>query len=101
LQELPSVVRLAQKFSKQGLVVVSIHSPNWDSKRLEQFIKERKLTHPVAIDRPTKQFVGETMMRYGVRSLPTYAVIDRQGILQYLGGNLIDVLTCIEKLLKR
>jgi protocatechuate 3,4-dioxygenase beta subunit/thiol-disulfide isomerase/thioredoxin len=101
LQELPSVVRLAQKFSKQGLVVISIHSPNWESKRLGQLIKERKLSHPIAIDRPTKQFVGETMMRYGVHILPTYAVIDRQGILQYLGSNLTDVLTCVEKLLKR
>lgn len=98
MQELPSVVRLGQKFSEKGVVIVSIHSPAWETKRVQQFIKERKLSHPTAIDRPVNQYMGETMMRYGVRSLPTYAVIDRQGILRYLGESLNEVLNWVERL---
>lgn len=95
------MVRLAQKFRSQGLVVVSVHAPSRELKRIQQFVKQRGLTHPIAVDRPFGHFVGETMMRYGVRTLPTYAVIDRQGILRYLGGNLLEVLTWVEKLLKQ
>ncbi len=101
LQELPSVVRLGQKFSKKGVVLVSIHSPAWETKRVQQFIKERGLSHPIAIDRPVSQYMGETMMRYGVRSLPTYAVIDRQGVLKYLGESLNEVLNWVERLVGR
>jgi len=39
-------------------------------------------------------------MRYGVRVLPVYAVIDRSGVLRYLGPQLSEVLTWVERLLR-
>ncbi len=81
--------------------MISIHTPSWETKRVQQFVKERNLTHPVAIDRPVNRYLGETMMRYGVRTLPTYAVIDRRGILRYLGSSLLEALTRVERLLKQ
>lgn len=81
--------------------MISIHTPSWETKRVQKFVKERNLTHPVAVDRPVSRYLGETMMRYGVQTLPTYAVIDRQGILRYLGSSLLEALTCIEQLLKK
>lgn len=81
--------------------MISIHTPLWETKRVQKFVKERNLTHPVAIDRPVNRYLGETTMRYSVRTLPTYAVIDRQGILRYLGSSLLEVFTCVEQLLKQ
>jgi hypothetical protein len=82
------------------LVVLSIHSPAWGSERVQRFIREHALRHPVAIDRPVTRFLGETAMRYGVRVLPVYAVIDRSGVLRYLGPQLSEVLTWVERLLR-
>ena len=70
--KLPRTEELHQQFKDRGLVVVGVHSVR-DSDKLAEFLKEKKVTFPVMIDR------GETAERYAVDAWPRYFLIDRTG----------------------
>jgi thiol-disulfide isomerase/thioredoxin len=69
---LPKVEELHARFKDRGLVVVGVHTPD-RSDKLEEFLKERKVSIPVMIDG------GQTATRYDVGAWPTYFLIDRSG----------------------
>jgi thiol-disulfide isomerase/thioredoxin len=70
--KLPRTEELHQKYKDRGLVVIGVHSSNGGEK-LAEFLKEKKVTFPVAHD------TGETADRYGVESFPAYFLIDKNG----------------------
>jgi peroxiredoxin len=73
---LPHTEELHQKFKDRGLVVIGVHSVR-DSDQLAEFLKAKKVTFPVMIDR------GETAERYAVDAWPRYFLIDRAGTVRW------------------
>jgi thiol-disulfide isomerase/thioredoxin len=72
VQKLPGVEEFYQKYKDRGLVVVGVHSAD-RSDMLDEFLREKKVSFQVVIDR------GETAARYRVDTWPTYFLIDKAG----------------------
>ncbi len=100
---LPAVQRVSEQFAGQDVVVVGMHASGVDRKMLADFVREHKLTYPIAIDTddPQHQTFGQTMRSYGVLGIPTVAVLDRQGIVRYLDFGLEGAMKVIGELLAR
>jgi peroxiredoxin len=77
-EEMPAMERLYQGYKDRGLVLVAI-SLDTDPKVVTPFVREQKLTFPIALD--PKAEVANT---YGVRALPSSFVIDRRGSMAAL-----------------
>ena len=92
VEKLPRVEELHAKFKDRGLVVIGVHTTR-QSDKLDEFLKARKVSFPVAIDR------GETATRYGVESWPTYLLIDRAGKVVWGFSNEPPTVDRIEQLL--
>ncbi len=72
VKKLPDVEGLHQKYKDRGLVVIGIHSTN-DSEKLGEFLKEKKITFAVGVDK------GATTKNYAIGAWPTYFLIDKTG----------------------
>jgi peroxiredoxin len=72
-EEMPSLERLYREHRDAGFVLVAV-SVDADPKVVGPYLKEHKLTFPVALD--PRMAVAET---YGVRALPSTFVVDREG----------------------
>lgn len=83
--QLPEVREAARFFAGKDLVLVGLHDSSGTSEAVAEFASKRGLTWPLAIDRPGGDGFGPTFDAFGVRSVPTAAVIDRQGRLAHLG----------------
>ena len=74
---MPHLNKLYQKFKKNGLVVLGIHTTRGGEK-MPDFVKKAGVTYPVAVD-----VKGGTVAAYHVDSFPDYYVIDRSGKLRF------------------
>jgi len=72
IAELPHVQKLADEYAEQGLVVIAVHA-NRGGDKCPEFVEERKLSFPIAID------TGKTEDRYAIDAVPAYFLIDRTG----------------------
>jgi thiol-disulfide isomerase/thioredoxin len=79
----PYVKQWNKKFAPQGLVVISVHSPEFDSERdienVKRYVGEHGITYPVAID---NDFA--TWKNYNNRYWPAMYLIDKQGVIRYV-----------------
>lgn len=73
---MPKLEKLHARYEDQGLVLIGIHTTNGGEKMAE-FVKEQKISYPVAID--VKQ---KTKSAFRVDSFPDYYVIGRAGKLR-------------------
>lgn len=98
---LPAVQKVHEEYAARGVVVVGLHGAEPNKKMVEDFVKARKLTYPIAIDadEPQKMTHGLMMSDYGIEGIPTVAVVDRKGIVRYLGYGLEGAVGTIGKLL--
>jgi len=85
--QLPEVRAAAKHYPNSDLALIGLHGSRTTLERLTSFAKENQLTYQLAIDREASErgWFGATMQAYGVRGIPSAAVIDRQGHLVYLG----------------
>ena len=78
----PYVKAWHEKYADQGLVVIAIHSPEFqyehDLSRVQDYINEKQLTYAVPID---NEFT--TWRKFKNRYWPTLYLIDKEGIIQY------------------
>jgi thiol-disulfide isomerase/thioredoxin len=75
VQGLPQMEALHNKFKDQGLIVIGVHTSGGISKPMEAYLKDRKVTFPVVVD------TGATMESYVLDSLPSCALVDKDGNL--------------------
>ena len=79
----PYVKQWHKKFASQGLVIIGVHSPEFDRERnvenVKQYVGEHGITYPVAID---NDFA--TWKSYNNRYWPAMYLIDKQGVIRYL-----------------
>jgi DsbE subfamily thiol:disulfide oxidoreductase len=73
-EEMPAMERLYQKYRDHGFVIVGVNLKD-DKKSALSFVKELKITFPIAFD-PN----GEVGLIYGAWGLPTTYLIDANGI---------------------
>jgi thiol-disulfide isomerase/thioredoxin len=82
LHVLPHTKALYEKYAGQGLVVVGVHTPEYDSERVpanvQAAIKRYGITWPVATDNGY-----ETWNAYGNQYWPALYLIDRDGRVVY------------------
>jgi len=75
IKPMPKVNELYERYKDRGLVVIAMHS-QMRSKLAGEFVLQKKLSLPVAIDN------GETVKRYGVAVWPSYFLIDKKGSIR-------------------
>jgi len=79
----PYVKSWQEKYAAQGLVVIAIHSPEFqyehDVNRVKEYIRDHKLPYAVPIDNEFK-----TWGKYENRYWPTLYLIDKGGKIQYI-----------------
>lgn len=94
---IPHLNEWHEKFGKKGLRIVGISSE--DKATVEKFAREKKLKYTVAADPEGK--VGGA---YFVPAIPTVVVIDRKGVVRFVGvgggSNLDDAEAIFTKLLQ-
>jgi thiol-disulfide isomerase/thioredoxin len=81
-EEIPSLEALYRRFRDAGLELVAVDiQENKDA--VAAFIQQFGMSFPVALDA-----TGEVSMRYGIQSIPTTLLIDREGniIASAIGG---------------
>ena len=83
--------KLVKKYKDQDVVLIGIHDARrgWD--KIDQVVKQYKINYPLARDD------GSTTQRWKVSFWPTYAVVDREGIVRAIG---LDP-SAIERVVKR
>lgn len=72
VEKIPRVQRLADKYAKQGLVVIGVHSAH-GAERCKDFVRSQGVTFPVAIDS------GKTAEDFAVVAWPSMFWIDKAG----------------------
>jgi thiol-disulfide isomerase/thioredoxin len=99
---LPYIVNWHEKYAKQGLQVIGIHTPEFpferDINNIKSALKKHQITYPVPVD---NQF--QTWKAYGNHYWPHLFLADHKGIIQYdhIGEGAYDTIEQnIQKLLK-
>jgi thiol-disulfide isomerase/thioredoxin len=84
-ETVPRIEALHEKYSKDGLVVIGVHTPraNYekDVTRLREAIKKLGIRYPVVVDNKQQTFAD-----YRCDLWPTQFVIDRQGFIRLSHG---------------
>ena len=76
---LPQVQALHERYAKQGVVVLGIHTPDRTKDVVAAFVKAKGLTYPNALDGKEDSGQGKTAMAFGPSGIPHLFVIDAQG----------------------
>ncbi len=87
--ELPGVQAAADRFAAKSKdsVLIGMHVSGNTVEAVAEFARERGLTYRLAIDRPANgtAWFGATFRAYDVRTIPSAALIDRQGKIVFIG----------------
>jgi thiol-disulfide isomerase/thioredoxin len=75
---IPHLQKLHDTYGKRGLLIISV--TNEDEETVKEFVKERRMTFPVGIDKDDR-----TMTTYGIRGIPAAFLIDRTGRVVWEG----------------
>jgi len=101
IRTFPYIDNWCEKYKDFGLLVIGVHSPEFDFAKsienVEQATKHFNISYPVVID-------NDALVKnaYGVRSLPTRFLIDREGFIRFIHygeGNYIEFERAIQQLL--
>ena len=91
--EMPDIQKIYETYDQEGddaLIVLGVAGPNvgqeQDEEGIKAFLEENGYTYPVVMDT-----TGQLFMQYGVYSLPTTFMIDRDGnVFGYISGSLTE-----------
>jgi len=92
---LPENVALTREHAADGLVVIGVHDSARGAENIPEAMTANKINYPIAIDDAAK-----SVRAWKVGFWPTYAVIDRKGVVRALGLKPNNVRAVVEKLLK-
>lgn len=95
MRAIPENVAMVKEHAKDGLVIIGVHDHTRGIQTLDQTITSKGINYPVAVDD-----LGKSQRAYRLAFWPTYAVIDRAGIVRAIGLQPQHVKTVVEKLLK-
>jgi thiol-disulfide isomerase/thioredoxin len=79
-QAIPKNNQLLQKYADKGVVFVGVHDSSRGRERIPEIIEQYQIRYPIAVDQNRA-----SERAWNVRFWPTYAVVDRQGIVRAVG----------------
>ena len=91
---IPKNIALVKEFAADGLVFLGVHDAANGSERMSSLAKETRINYPLAVDDG-----GKSARAWNVSFWPTYAVIDRKGIVRAVGLQPQHVRAVVEKLI--
>ncbi len=78
---IPGLRKLVEVYKPAGLEVISVFTPRDSPDDVRQFVRELRISHPVAIDRPHDGEYGETRRAFGMKNEVSSFLVDREGIV--------------------
>ena len=94
MRAIPHNNELLKKYKDQGLVILGVCTSGHGQENLPETVQTRGIEYPVARD---PQLVSES--NWHVHYYPTYAIVDRKGIVRIVGLQPEYVETVVKKLL--
>jgi len=91
---IPHNNEMLKKYKDKGLLVVGVCTNKRGQEKMEQTVKDRGIEYPTARDPQL-----ESQKTWEVHYYPTYAVVDRKGIVRAIGLQPQHVETVVKKLL--
>ena len=91
---IPHNNELLKKYRDQGLVLVGVCTSGRGQEKMEQTVKDKGMQYPTARDPQLKSAKAWAISYY-----PTYALVDRNGIVRIIGLQLDHVEPVVQKLL--
>ncbi len=91
---IPHNNQLLKKYRSKGLVIVGVCTSSRGQDKMEQTVKDRGIQYPTARDPQLK-----SQKAWAVHYYPTYAVVDRKGIVRTIGLQPEHVEAVVTKLL--
>jgi thiol-disulfide isomerase/thioredoxin len=79
IASIPHNNEMAKKYKEKGVVLVGVCGSGRGEEKMADVVRDRKIAYPVAHPTP------ETTKAWQVAYWPTYAVVDRNGIIRALG----------------
>lgn len=81
--ELPNVKQTLDKYGSQGFAIIGVSLDYPDKQKLLDFLKKENMTWPQYFD--GKGWGCEMSQRYGINSIPATFLVDRKGVVRYMG----------------
>ncbi len=94
LAAIPHNNELLKKYKDQGLVIVGVCTSKRGQEKMEQTVQAKGIEYPTARDPNLK-----SQNTWAVHYYPTYAVVDRKGIVRSIGLKPANVEKVVTKLL--
>jgi len=91
---IPHNNELLKKYKDQGLVIVGVCTSSHGQEKMEQTVKDRNIEYPTAQDGALT-----SQKAWQVHYYPTYAIVDRKGIVRIIGLQPEYVERVVQKLL--
>jgi thiol-disulfide isomerase/thioredoxin len=94
MESIPHNNELLKKYKDQGLVIVGVCTSSRGQELMSEVVKEKGIEYPTARDLYLK-----SQKAWQVEYYPTYAVVDRNGIVRAIGVQPQHVEAVVQKLL--
>lgn len=95
MNAIPHNNQLLKKYKDKGLLIIGVCTSAQGQEQMEKVVKDRGIEYPTARDPDTK---SEKV--WHVQYYPTYALIDRKGVVRVIGLQPDHVETVVDKLLQ-
>jgi len=94
MEAIPHNNELLKKYKDQGLIIVGVCTSNRGQEKMAQVVKAKAIEYPTARD-PEQKAAEAWKAKY----YPTYAIVDRKGIVRVIGLQPQHVEKVVKKLL--
>jgi thiol-disulfide isomerase/thioredoxin len=95
MRAIPHNNELLKKYGPRGLVIVGVCTNKKGQEKMEQTVKDKGIEYPTARDPELK-----SQQAWAVHYYPTYAIVDRKGIVRIIGLQPENVEKVVKKLLE-
>ena len=92
---IPHNNELLKKYKDKGLLIVGVCTHSRGQEKMEQTVKDKGIEYPTAKDPQLK-----SQKAWAVHYYPTYAIVDRKGIVRIIGLQPQNVEKVVKKLLE-
>ncbi|MCI0560515.1 MAG: redoxin family protein [Nitrososphaera sp.] len=79
----PYVKKWHNQYANEGLVIVAVHTPEFESEKdienVKRYLRQHEIFYPVLIDNDLA-----TWQAYGNRAWPTLYLIDKRGVIRHV-----------------
>jgi peroxiredoxin/outer membrane lipoprotein-sorting protein len=77
IQAMPHIQAIAEIYKERDVVVLGINTWENDPSKVKPFLEEKKITYRILMDSK-----DEVVEKYGVLGIPTFFILDKEGIIR-------------------